>query len=285
MLSVVEACLDETCPNLDICLESVLLGQSVHHGEGLAETPGTAQELHHDAQREVRGHHVCCAHLVQEAECIRQAIVPCTPVEEAVEHHFVRSKLAVLPHLLHNFQAFVNVARHAVSLDDGGPSYNVRFHRRLRLLHVLQELRRTMHRTAPSVSIENGVVGDGVALEVALLHLLIQIHHFVRLLADREALQDRGVDHCIQQILETAVFSNLLHKSPCIIHTMVHDKSLYHASESNRSRFDLAACHLPPQLPDTLEVMSLAIGFDHGPVGRSSKLRQTTLAGILPCPF
>mmetsp|Transcript_96749 Transcript_96749/g.177211 ORF Transcript_96749/g.177211 Transcript_96749/m.177211 type:complete len:213 (-) Transcript_96749:147-785(-) len=212
-------------------------------------------------------------------------MVPCTSIEEAVEHHLVWSKLSVLLHLLQNFQALVNIASHAVSLDDGGPSDDVRFDGRLSLFHVLQEFRHSMHSTAPSICIENGVVRDGIALDVAFLHFIIEIHHLVRLLADREALQDRGVDHCIQQILETAVFSNLLHKSPCIIHTMVHDKSLYHASESNRSRFDLAACHLPPQLPDTLEVMSLAIGFDHGSVGRSSKLQQTTLAAILPCPF
>mmetsp|Transcript_80612 Transcript_80612/g.207493 ORF Transcript_80612/g.207493 Transcript_80612/m.207493 type:complete len:600 (+) Transcript_80612:107-1906(+) len=257
------ASLDEIGVHVDVGPNPVLPREVLHQAERIVQFTGAVHELHQQREREVARRHALGLHARQQAKALLNEVVLRAAVEQRVVHDLVRLQLRILLHLFQDLEATLDVAGLAVALDHGAVGDEVGLD--VMRLHVLEDRRHAVHAPAARAGVDERVVGDDGEVHVALEHLVIDRPDTVHLLLAREALEHRAVDHRVQRIAAALVLLHLVDEFVGALRVAVTDDSLDHAAERDACGADVAAAHLLPATPDTIDVPGVAIRLDQAP--------------------
>mmetsp|Transcript_87569 Transcript_87569/g.155312 ORF Transcript_87569/g.155312 Transcript_87569/m.155312 type:complete len:213 (-) Transcript_87569:2458-3096(-) len=155
-LSAEAASLDQISVDVGIWSELVLLRQLVDYLECCINPAGPAHQLDQDRQGEVAGRHTCFLHLLQHLKTfIREAGLR-TTIKKRVVHDLIRYETSLLFHLLDKTEGRREVTNLTMTFQHGAVGDDVWLD--FCLLHVCQNFWHSVHATASSAAVQEGVV-------------------------------------------------------------------------------------------------------------------------------
>mmetsp|Transcript_123245 Transcript_123245/g.307769 ORF Transcript_123245/g.307769 Transcript_123245/m.307769 type:complete len:453 (-) Transcript_123245:235-1593(-) len=245
---------------MDVRVEPILAGNLIDQFEGHVELPASIHELHEQGQGEVAWLHSLPLHTVEQLETLVHEVVLRATVEQRVVHDLVRLQAGLALHLFEDVEALLDITGLAMAFHHSAVGDEVRLD--LMLLHVCHDRWHAIHSAAPCASIKKRVVHDDGYLDLAALHLLVDGPDPLHLLLAREALQHGAVDHCVQRVPEAVVVLHLVDQLVSTLGVAIAHNCLHHAPQGDACRTDVAAAHLLPAPPDTVDVLGVPVGLD-----------------------
>mmetsp|Transcript_29521 Transcript_29521/g.47511 ORF Transcript_29521/g.47511 Transcript_29521/m.47511 type:complete len:288 (+) Transcript_29521:685-1548(+) len=184
----------------------------------------------------------------------------CTPIQERVVHDFIWFQIRFGLELFQQGETCVNIAGLTMTLHHGTVSDDIRAD--FTVAHVLEDAWHLIHTVATCACINEGIECDHRQLNLPFRHLFVDSANAVEFFFPCEPLQYRTINDGIQSRSTIFIFLHFVDELVSPFGIAIANHCLYHATQCDTCGLDVAATHLFPTSPYSINIFCMTISLD-----------------------